>query len=103
MPRPLANWLERHQHPASRILHVIGIPLTIWAVGLAILQWTAGQWGLWWRPAILLAIGYIFQWIGHRIEGNDMGERVMIRKWLGRDYVAISPRYTKDGNGPPTH
>jgi hypothetical protein len=103
MPRPLANWLERHQHPASRVLHAIGIPLAIWAIALASLQLAAWQWGLWWRPVILLAVGYLFQWIGHRIEGNDMGELILIKKWLGRGYVAVSPRYEKEGKGlPPT-
>lgn len=93
MPLWLANWLERHQHPVSLILHAVGIPLAIGAVVLAILQLAAWQWGLWWRPGILLALGYVLQWIGHRIEGNDMGELIIIKKWLGRDVVAVSPRY----------
>lgn len=103
MTRLLVNWLERHQHPGSLILHAIGIPLVLWALVLAVLQLAAWQWGLWYRPAILLAVGYLTQWIGHRIEGNDMGELVMIRKWLGRDYVAVSPRYSKEGKQPPGH
>ena len=44
---------------------------------------------------LLLVLGYALQWIGHRIEGNDMGEVVLIKKLFGRPYVAVSPRYQK--------
>jgi len=97
-----ARWLERHGHPASLGLHMVGIPLTIAAVMLAGVQLRAGQWTLWWRPAGLLAAGYVLQWIGHRIEGNDMGEIILIKKWLGRPYVAVSARHAgrRNGNRP---
>jgi hypothetical protein len=89
----IPNWLLRHQHPASRALHGVGIPLTIAAVGLALAQLRDDRWDLWWRPAVLLAGGYALQWIGHRLEGNDMGEYILFKKLLGRPYVAVSPRY----------
>jgi len=90
----LRNWLDRHQHPASRVLHAIGIPLTVLAVTLAVVQLGRSEWPLWWRPAGLLVAGYLLQWVGHRIEGNDMGEVVVIKRWLGRPYVAVAPRRT---------
>lgn len=93
MPNWLVRYLERHQHPGSRVLHALGIPMTLGALVLAGCQLMDGRWDLWWRPVALLAIGYILQWIGHRIEGNDMGEIIILKKWLGRPYVAISPRY----------
>ena len=92
MPGWLSNWLDRHQHPASVALHAVGIPLTIAAVVLAGVQLARGQWPLWWRPTLLLVIGYLLQWIGHRVEGNDMGEVILIKRWLGRPYVAVAPR-----------
>lgn len=92
MPGWLRNWFDRHRHPASLVLHAAGIPLTIAAVVLAGVQLSRGQWPLWWRPAVLLVAGYLLQWIGHRIEGNDMGEVVVIKRWLGRPYVAIAAR-----------
>ncbi|MGE0479964.1 MAG: Mpo1-like protein [Phycisphaerae bacterium] len=88
----LQNWLERHQHPVSFWLHVVGIPLTIAAVALAAYQLALWRWDLWWRPALLLAVGYALQWLGHRLEGNDMGEIILVKKLLGRPYVAIAPR-----------
>lgn len=74
---------------------MIGIPLTIWAVVLAGMQLSAGQWGLWWRPAGLFVLGYLLQWFGHFLEGNTMGELILIRKLRGKQYTAISPRYAK--------
>ena len=92
-PAWLANWLERHQHPVSRWLHYFGIPLTI----LAVLDfaWIAlmGWWGLWWHAPALLFAGYFLQWLGHVIEGNELGEVCLVKRLLGVPYVAISPRY----------
>ena len=90
MPDWLANWRSRHRHPASLTLHAIGIPLTIWAVVLAGFQLADWRWDLWWRPAGLLAAGYLLQWIGHRVEGNDMGKVILIKKTLGRPYIAVA-------------
>jgi hypothetical protein len=97
LPRWLSNWLARHQHPVSLWLHIFGIPLTIAAVALALVQLADDRWDLWWRPVVLLVVGYMLQWMGHRIEGNDMGEIILVKKLLGRPYIAISPRY---GHGP---
>lgn len=90
----LASWRERHQHPVSFVLHLVGIPMAVAAVVLAGVQLGQWRWDLWWRPVGLLAGGYLLQWIGHRLEGNDLGEIVLLKKWLGRPFVAISPRYT---------
>ncbi len=90
---PLRNWLERHQHPANKSLHAVGIPLLIGALllgGTQLLHW---RWDLWWRPAGLLAVSYLLQWIGHRVEGNDMGEVILVKKIAGLPYTAVAPRY----------
>ena len=92
MPSWLTHWFERHQHPASLILHLIGIPLTLLAVGVAMAQLVQWRWDLWYRPTVLLIAGYALQWIGHRIEGNDMGELILIKRWQGQPYVAVAPR-----------
>ena len=95
MPGWVATWLERHQHPASRVLHAVGIPMAVGALLLAGWQLTRWEWGLWWRPAALVAGSYVLQWAGHRIEGNDMGEAILIKKLTGRPYLAVSPRYAE--------
>ena len=86
------RWRERHQHPASLALHLIGIPLLPWAGGLAVVQVIDGAWFLWWRPVGLVGLSYLLQWIGHRVEGNDMGELILVKRWLGKPYVAVAPR-----------
>jgi hypothetical protein len=32
------------------------------------------------------------QFLGHAVEGNDAGEVVALKRWLGLPYVAIAPR-----------
>ncbi len=87
------NWKLRHQHPLSMALHAVGIPLAIAAVVVGVWQLLEWRWDLWWRPAGLLMIGYLLQWLGHRIEGNTMGEWIVVCKLLGRPYVAVAPQY----------
>lgn len=97
------SWKRRHQHPASLTLHAVGIPLTGAAAGLAIVQLLDGRWDLWWRPVLLFVIGYALQWVGHRIEGNTMGELILFNKLVGLPYTTISPKYQNrdSDHGPP--
>lgn len=95
-PGWLQGWLDRHQDRRSFALHMIGIPLTVAALVIAGVQLTEDRWDLWWRPTGMLFVGYVLQWIGHRLEGNTMGEVILIRKWRGRPYIAISPRFQKN-------
>jgi hypothetical protein len=87
----LTRWRQRHQHPASLWLHLFGVPMTITAGVLAILQLVDGHWEAWWRPMVLVAGGYALQYI----EGNDMGEIILIKRLLRRPYTAVSPRYRR--------
>ena len=63
---------------------------------LVIVQLHDAAWSLWWRPVGLAVLSYALQWLGHRIEGNDMGEMVLLKKLLGRPYVSIAPRRSSD-------
>jgi hypothetical protein len=85
-PPWLRNWLERHQHPVSFYLHLVGIPMAVAAIPLLFLQ----EW--WWALGLFVG-GYGLQFIGHAIEGNDVGELIPIKRALGLPYVAISPRW----------
>ena len=73
----LEGWLSRHQNRTSFILHMIGIPATVAAIPLAILQH-------WWWAAGLFVGGYALQFIGHAIEGNESGEEMLFRRISGR-------------------
>ena len=91
VPRWLHDWLERHQHPASRILHAIGIPLLVLAGCLVVWQVWAGRWDLWWRPVVLLVGSYVLQGAGHLIEGSEMGEVAVIRRFWRRQRRDVEP------------
>lgn len=98
MRRFIDNWLIRHRHPASRALHAVGIPLLVAGLLLGAWQLWHGQWPLWWRPVGLIGASYVLQGIGHAIEGNDMGEVVLIKKLRGKPYNAIAPSSTNRVN-----
>ena len=74
-------------------LHMIAIPLMPLAGVLVVTQLIDSAWDLWWRPVLLLAFSYFIQWIGHVVEGNDMGEIILIKKMLGKPYIAVAPQY----------
>ena len=86
--RALSNWRERHRHPFNFAIHMIGIPMAV--AGVVLLFFTDWYWGV---GAFVL--GYLLQWIGHLVEGNDMGEWAGIKRLLGWPYVAIAPQYLK--------
>jgi len=83
------NWLLRHQNPFNFWIHMIGIPLAV--AGIPLLFLAPWYWGV---GAIV--VGYVLQWIGHRVEGNDVGELIPIKRVLGLPVVAIAPQYAKE-------
>lgn len=89
--RALYNWLERHQHPFNRGIHFIGIPLAL--AGVVLFFWLS--WAEWYWGVLAFVGGYLLQWIGHLVEGNDLGEWAAVKRVLGLPYVAISPRFQK--------
>jgi hypothetical protein len=87
-PKPLRNWLQRHRHPFNFWIHMLGIPLAV-----AGLVWLIVRWDEWYWGVAGLVLGYALQWLGHTIEGNDVGEWAGIKRLLGLPYVGISPRW----------
>jgi uncharacterized membrane protein YGL010W len=57
------NYKSRHRHPLNRLSHSIGIPMIVASLPLFFFSW---RWAL-----ALFAIGWVFQLIGHAIEGNQ--------------------------------
>ena len=90
--RARRNWLERHQHPVSYWLHLVGIPLTL--VGLGLLFFLPWYWGVG-----AFVFGYLLQAVGHQVEGNDIGEVIPIKRLLGLPVVPVSPRFAKPSGG----
>lgn len=86
MEKFLKNYIERHQHPVNQLLHVVGVPLTF-VVSLILLCFHQGWWALW-----AFLGGYVLQFVGHAIEGNDAGETILVKRALGLPYIDIIPR-----------
>ena len=82
--RIIRNWRERHRNSFNFWIHMIGIPMAVLGVVLLCLQyWVAG--------AACFVGGYFLQYVGHRVEGNDVGEWAAIKRMLGLPYVGIAP------------
>jgi hypothetical protein len=92
--RARRNWLLRHQNSFNFAIHMIGIPLAFAGIPLLFLT----DW--WWGVGAIVA-GYMLQWIGHVVEGNDVGEFIPFKKMLGLPYVAIAPQF-QDRNDIPS-
>jgi|SRR5262245_25491023 len=80
------RWRERHQHPFNLGIHLIGIPLAF--AGIVLLFQMEWAWGI-----SALTAGYALQFLGHRVEGNDVGEWALVKRMLGLPYVAVAPRW----------
>jgi hypothetical protein len=75
---PLRRYSARHRNPWNRALHAAGIPLA--PVGSAYLLARG-------RPraaARYLVLGYALQWLGHRIEGTEVGEWILVKRLMRR-------------------
>lgn len=57
------NYKAKHQHPLNRLSHSIGIPMIVISLPLFFFSW---RWALG-----LFIVGWVFQFIGHAIEGNQ--------------------------------
>jgi uncharacterized membrane protein YGL010W len=100
MRRFLKNYRERHLHPGNQFFHLIGLPVTF-ILPIHFLVWRETYPALWALYAFV--IGYVMQFIGHAIEGNDAGELILIKRWLKRPYVEFGPRHPSRSNSSASH
>jgi hypothetical protein len=73
---------------------MVGIPVAFAGLPLLIVA-------DWWVGIAAIGIGYFLQWVGHRIEGNDVGETIPLKRLLGLPVVPIAPRSLPAPPGPP--
>ncbi|MFM7167662.1 MAG: Mpo1-like protein [Planctomycetaceae bacterium] len=84
--RFLRNYLPRHRNRWNQCLHLAGVPTTFVAPWVAVAMQLE-----WYFPVSLFFAGYVLQFIGHAIEGNDAGEVVFLKKSLGMRYTEYGP------------
>ena len=82
----MANYLPRHRNPVNRFLHLLGVPLSfVAAPALAIMGFP------WFWHVGCFVCGYLLQFAGHAVEGNDAGEVVFVKKMLRMPYTEYAP------------
>jgi uncharacterized membrane protein YGL010W len=59
----IENYREKHQHPLNKLCHSVGIPMIVVSLPLFFFSW---RWAL--TPFV---VGWILQFVGHAIEGNQ--------------------------------
>ena len=85
LPKPLRgvawfvrDYVSRHQRPGNRVLHLVGVPLspfgTLYLLATGSVALAAGS----------FVSGYLLQWAGHRIEGNEVGEWILLKTIAGK-------------------
>ena len=84
--RFLQNYLPRHTHPFNRLLHAVGVPLSFLVAPIAAIAGAAWYW----HVGCFIG-GYVLQFVGHAVEGNDAGEVVFVKKKLGLPYTEYAP------------
>jgi uncharacterized membrane protein YGL010W len=57
------NYKNKHRHPLNKLMHSIGIPLIVVSLPWFFFSW---RWALG-----LFAVGWMCQFLGHAIEGNQ--------------------------------
>lgn len=87
--RFVANYLPRHRHPVNRLLHLVGVPLSFIVAPILALT---GQ--VWYSHVGCFVCGYLLQFAGHAVEGNDAGEVVFVKKKLGMPFTEYAPCFS---------
>jgi len=66
------DYCQRHAHPLNAVLHIVGVP----TVFFGIFQIFTGQplFGV-----FNFVFGYFLQYVGHKIQGNEVGEVTLIK------------------------
>ena len=64
----ISQYAESHQNPVNRFCHTVGIPM----IAISIPLFLAGFFvaGLWKLALGLFVLGWVFQFVGHAVEGK---------------------------------
>jgi uncharacterized membrane protein YGL010W len=64
----VAQYATSHQHPFNRFCHTVGIPTIVVALVLFVASFAVA--GLWKWALALFVVGWVFQFLGHAVEGK---------------------------------
>ena len=59
----IENYKAKHRHPLNKLMHSVGIPMIVVSLPVFLFSW---RWGLG-----LFVVGWVLQFAGHAIEGNQ--------------------------------
>ena len=62
------QYAKSHQHPLNQLCHFVGIPLIV--ISLLMLLFVIFFPTIWRLSLLLFVVGWIFQFVGHFIEGS---------------------------------
>ena len=64
----IAQYGQSHRHPVNRLCHTIGIPMIVLSLGLFLAAPFVDR--LWLLALAMFVVGWIFQFVGHAVEGK---------------------------------
>ncbi|MDZ4832907.1 MAG: Mpo1-like protein [Candidatus Melainabacteria bacterium] len=67
------DYIGRHSHPVNAALHIVGVPAAFTGFFLLFSGKDVG------RGALLVFVGYLFQFLGHQAQGNEVGEVTLMK------------------------
>jgi hypothetical protein len=93
------HWLQRHAHPTSFILHMIGIPPTLLGALFVSIYLSLFSLAIFLLALALFVGGYLLQFAGHVLEGTDPGEIIYFKRKLGLPYVEFPRKRVSSPQG----
>jgi hypothetical protein len=93
----LADYVERHNQPLNAALHIVGVPAVMLGLGFIFASRIKRSdssevlkgdiLGL-----LLIVLGYVLQYLGHRSQGNEVGEVILLKKiWRALKSALVMP------------
>ena len=59
----IETYKAKHRHPVNKLCHLIGIPMILASLAVFAFSW---RWAL-----SIFIVGWVFQFVGHAVEGNQ--------------------------------
>ena len=69
----IKDYIGRHSHPVNAAFHIVGVPTAFAGFFYLFSGKDVG------RGAIMIFLGYLFQYLGHQAQGNEVGEVTLMK------------------------